>query len=388
MSKSTFNIIANGVWGPEGLSGGDNIFINFGKNLRKLGYEINVYTWEDGFELCQNHGFKKANFVLWKARRWKFLGFSGLYLIRTIKGCLEALKIKKTNGTVIVYAASDFWPDSLPAFLMSRRLKCPWIAGFYLFAPNPLSSVRNFFFWFTQKPIFWLISKCADLICVTSEPDIKPFIRAGRKASDLFIVKGGIDYQHLKQFQNFGEKIYDAVFVGRFHPQKGVLEMIDMWKIVTNKMPDTKLAVIGVGPLENKMKEKVGKYNLTKNIDFLGPLIGEAKNKILQRSKIFLHPVIYDSGGMAPADGLACGLPGVSFDLPVFKSYYPKGFLHAKIGDISDFADKIICLLGNQGLYQNLSREAVEEAKNWDWEKKTAQFVEQLSRLNFQNGKK
>lgn len=391
MGKFSFNIIANGVWGPEGLSGGDNIFINFARILTKLGHKVEIFTWEDGFELCQNHGLKEVKFHLWPARKFKFLGFTGLYLIRTLKGCFEALRMRKQvqhdRKTIVyskknfVYSASDFWPDALPAFLMSRRLKGCWVAGFYLFAPNPLKgyggnfSFKNFLFWLSQKPIFWLISRYANLICVTSQPDREPFIKAGRKKSDIFVIKGGIDYQHLKEFQEPVEKIYDAVFVGRFHPQKGVVEMIEAWKEVVKKLPGACLALIGVGPMEEAMRKKVKEYGLEKNIQFFGPLIGDEKNKIISQSKIFLHPVVYDSGGMAPVDGLACGLPGVCFDLPVLRFYYHRGFLRAKIGDLGDFSRLIIRLLLEEKLYRQMRNEAISEAKTWDWQNRLVSFL-------------
>ncbi len=378
MGKTTFNIVANGVWGPEGLSGGDNIFINFGRFLRKLGHAVDIYTWEDGVELCRNHGLKEVNFHLWPARKYGFLGFPGLYLLRAVKGCFEVLKMKKTNGKTIVYSSSDFWPDSIPAFLMSRRLNAPWIAGFYLFSPDPRKNIRNFLFWLTQKPIFWLITKYAKVICVTSEPDVEPFIKAGRLGTDILVIKGGIDYKNLEKFQQCKNKIYDAIFVGRFHPQKGVLEMIDIWKNVVTKIPSAKLAIIGVGPLEEKMKEKVRANKLEENVLFLGVLIGEEKNEELQKARIFLHPVVYDSGGMAPAEGLACGLPGVCFDLPVLRSYYNQGFIRAKIGDLSDYADRVTDLLENQKLYKKLSLEAIEEAKSWDWKERVNYFLDNI----------
>lgn len=385
-----FNIIANGVWGPEGLSGGDNIFINFAKILTKLGHQVEIFTWEDGFELCQNHRLKNVEFRLWRIRKFKFFGFAGLYLLRTIKGCWEVLRgwwksRKKRAEKIFVYSASDFWPDALPAFLMSRLLNAKWVAGFYLFAPKPLSGVRNFLFWLTQRPIFWLVSRCADLICVTSEPDVGPFLRSGRKENDIFVVKGGIDYRHFQKFQKPVGKTCEAIYVGRFHPQKGVMEMIEIWWEVIKKIPAAKLALIGVGPLEEAMREKIKAYHLEKNVDFLGPLIGDEKNKILQQAKIFLHPVIYDSGGMAPADGLACGLPGVCFDLPVLKTYYQRGFLRAKKGDFADFAKLIIKLLSEQELYVRMSNEAIKEAETWDWKKRLSDFLKKLEKNKFGN---
>jgi len=389
--KVSFNIIANAVLGYEGLSGGDNIFINFAKQLVKRGIKVNVFTWKHGYLMCKKNGLteNEVNFFLSGAGKFENLPFPVLYLIRTILGILKVKEIIKkgkiTKRAIVVYSASDFWPDSLPAFFFKKWMpKAKWIAGFYLFAPNPLrgfrgeKSFKNFFFWLTQKPIFWLVSKYADMICVTSEPDVAPFVKAGRKTADVFVVKGGVDYQHLKKFQKPAKKIYDAVFVGRFHPQKGVVEMIDIWNEVVKKKPLAKLAIIGLGDMEEKMRKKIKEYNLQGNIKFLGVMLGDDRNKILQQSKIILHPAVYDSGGMAAASGLACGLPGICFDLLVFKSYYPRGFLRAKIGDVKDFSQKVINLFEDDHLYNKMSREAIEEAKTWDWKIRADEIYQRL----------
>ena len=384
-----FNIIANAVMGYEGLSGGDNIFINFAKQLVKRGIEVNTFTWKHGFLMCRKNVLDKReiNFFLSPAGKFENLPFPILYLIRTILGIVKVREIIKKGkidkGKIIVYSASDFWPDSLPAFFFKKWVpQAKWVAGFYLFAPNPLRgfrgelSLKNFLFWLTQKPIFWLVSKYADLICVTSEPDVAPFIKTGRKTADIFVVKGGIDYQHLKQFQKPAKKIYDAVFVGRFHPQKGVVEMIDIWNEVVKQKPKAKLAVIGLGEMEKEMRRKIKEYKLEENVKFLGAMINNDRNKVLQQSKIILHPAVYDSGGMAAASGLACGLPGVCFDLSVFKTYYPQGFLRAKIGDTKEFGEKIINLLEDKDLYEKVRQQAIEEAKTWDWQKRIELFLD------------
>jgi glycosyltransferase involved in cell wall biosynthesis len=399
MEKLSFNIIANGVWGPEGLSGSDDIFINFAKVFQKKGYEVNLFTWEDGFEMCRDNGLKKANFYLIKLRRFQKFGFYPLYLLRTLAGVRKVKEAidsgKFKNKKVIVYSASDFYPDSIPGYFFKKWLpSAKWVAGFYLFAPHPFKGFRasyqrgltfpkfgDLVYWLSQKLIFWLVKKRADLICVTSQPDVKPFVKAGRKPKDILVVKGGIDYQPLKKFQKPVEKIYDAVFVGRFHPQKGVVEMVDIWQEVVRKRPRAKLAVIGLGPMEERMRQKIKKYRLEKKIKFLGPLLGDERNQILQQSRVVLHPAVYDSGGMAPASALACGLPGVSFDLPVFKTYYPQGFLRAKTGESKAFAAQILALLENKSLYAKMSREAIKEAQTWDWQARAELFLERIKSL-------
>jgi glycosyltransferase involved in cell wall biosynthesis len=395
--RLSVNIIANGVWGPEGLSGGDNIFINFAKVFQKLGHEVNLFTWEDGHEMCLDNGLKEVNFYLVKLRRFQKLGFYPLYLLRSLAGLKKVKEVitsgKLKNKKVVIYSASDFYPDSIPGLFFKKWFpKGKWIAGFYLFAPNPFKGFRGSYkkglvlpqfgdliYWLSQKPIFWLVKKYADLICVTSQPDVEPFIKAGRKKEDVFVVKGGINYQHLRKFQKPAKKLYDAVFVGRFHPQKGVVEMVDIWAEVVKGKPKAKLAVIGLGPMEEKMRQKIEKYKLEKNIKFLGIMLGDDKHRVFQQSKVILHPAVYDSGGMAPAAGLACGLPGVSFDLPVFRTYYPQGFLRVKTGDVKAFAKKIISLLENETLYAKISKEAIKEAITWDWQNRAQGFLKAIS---------
>jgi len=392
--KLSFNIVANGVWGYEGLSGGDDIFINFAKQLAKRNYEVNIFTWKHGYLMCRKNGLskKKVKFFLSQAGKYEKWLFPLLYLLRTFFGVFKIRELIGQgffqNKRVIVYSASDFYPDSIPAFFLSHWLKqAQWVAGFYLFAPSPLKGFRgelnlkNFFYWLTQKPIFGLVVKYADMICVTSKPDVAPFVRAGRKKKDIFVVKGGIDYQYFKRFQKPVKKIYDAVFVGRFHPQKGVIEMIDIWHEVVKRKPKAKLAIIGLGPMEGQMRKRIRKYNLGKNIKFLGVKLGDDRNRILQQSKIILHPAVYDSGGMAAASGLACGLPGICFDLPVFKTYYPRGFLRAKGGDIKDFAQKIIKLLENKRLHNKIRKEAIKEAESWDWDLRAEKFLKMIEGL-------
>ena len=82
---------------------------------------------------------------------------------------------------------------------------------------------------------------------------------------------------------------------------------------------------------------------------------------------------------MAAAEAMVCGLPGVSFDLPALRIYYPKGMLKAR--DEDDFAEKIIELLSNSLLYNKLSYEAQTWAKSWDWRLVAEQLLKKCQDL-------
>ncbi|VVB86553.1 Glycosyltransferase Gtf1 [uncultured archaeon] len=396
--KISIIIIANATLG-SGLSGGDRIFIELARRWAKSGYSIHIFVWEEGHDMCSRNDLENVDYTIWKAARYKSLGFVPVYLIRTINGFIGALKVQKIPDNVIVYSASDFLPDSIPAFALKLKFKdnINWIAGFYLFAPNPFSpdspytgvrKIKGLFYYLSQLPIYWIVRRYADAVFVTSEPDVKRFITGKRGKNGIMIIRGGVDIKPSTEYLNSKKVIpkekrkYDACFVGRLHPQKGVLELIDIWAKVCKTKPDAMLAMIGNGPLEKEVREKIKINNLEEKIDLFGFKDGSTKFEIFKMSKLMVHPAIYDSGGMAAAEGMAWGLPGVSFDLEALRTYYPKGMLKVPPGDIMGFADCILELLRDENIYTNTAIDARSLIiEKWNWEKRANEIMNNLKIL-------
>jgi glycosyltransferase involved in cell wall biosynthesis len=401
MKRDSFEIkiIANWSQG-RALSGGDRIFIELSRCWARLGVKVTLFVSKEGYKICQRVRLDEVSYIVWSSDRFNKFGVLLNYLARTLRSCYEALKCSLDSQNLIIYSSSDFWPDSLPVLIMRLRNKgVKWIAAFYLFAPKPWQRdspykggkfLTGFFYWLTQLPIYWFIKRYADMIFVTSEPDREKFIKAGRRSEEVIVVQGGVDTSKATQYLTSGEikeKEYDACFVGRFHPQKGVLELIDIWREVCNIKPDAKLAMIGIGDLEGEVKERIKRRELERNIDLLGFKDGEEKYEIFKRSKVILHPAVYDSGGMAAAEAMAWGLPGVSFDLEALKTYYPKGMLKVPCYNLKAFAEKVIKLLEDRELYKKTQREAIELAREWDWDKKSGEILKSIMRLFIEESK-
>ena len=307
------------------------------------------------------------------------------YLKRVVQGVLHALRFRMPDsGTNLLYTASDFWPDALPGLVMFLRNKvnCRWVAGFYLFAPNPLKgfeekgswhlpSIKNLLYWASQMPIYYLVKRFADAVFVTSEPDVERFVTRKRTPAKVIVVRGGVDVSRSETHnveRDPGQRSYDAVFVGRFHPQKGVVELIDIWKMVCERIPGARLALIGIGPLEEEVGRKISESGLQRQIDLLGFLDGEPKYEVFQNSRLILHPALYDSGGMAAAEGMAFGLPGVAYDLVALRSYYPQGMAKVPVGKPDAFAETVVELLNDEKAQLELGRQARELIHHeWSW---------------------
>lgn len=374
----------------EGLSGGDNIFIELAKCWSSFGTSVIVFVFEDGCEICRRSGLAGVEYRVCKAGKGiRFLPL--LFVFRTLYAIIAVLREKSRGKPALVYSASDFWPDSIPAFIFSRMHRySQWIAGFYMFAPRPfkadfpyrgLNVIRGILYYVTQVPIFLLVKRFADFVFVTSEPDVEKFVTKRRARDDIVVVKGGIDLELVNSVPEPPSKQFDAVFMGRFHPQKGILELVDIWDLVVKKRPRAKLAIIGDGYLRSEIEAKIRQHNLGDRIVLFGYKFGKEKVEIFRSSRVVLHPATYDSGGMSSCEAMSCGLPGVSFDLEALRTYYPKGMLKAKCFDFQEFADNIIRLLTDKELYYRLSKDSLDLVwEEWDWDKRSRVVYDCLTR--------
>ena len=369
MTKILF--IANNNIG-SGQSGGDTIFLNFAKYWPN----ITLFGGEETKNLLNR--FKLKN----KFIKIDSLSHYNLFIHQIRRTILGIIKIKHLKFYNFVYTVSDFYPDLLPGlYYKILHPKTKLICGYYLFAPNPFDKkspyiqtnqfIKGLFYYLSQRLSLFFVRIYADIVFVTSDPDIKYFPN-----KKVVVIQGGVDLPpNIKS-----KKIYDAVFMGRLHPQKGVLGLIDIWKYVIAQKPKAKLALIGDGGLESQIKQKIKKYKLENNITMFGFKSGTEKYKIFSQAKIAVHPAIYDSGGMAVAEAMSMGLPGVSYDLEALLTYYPKGMIKTKCFDQKQFANNIIKLLDNKSLFDQTKKDALKLINDvWLWPKRAKKIYENIS---------
>lgn len=375
------------------LSGGDQIFLNLIKN------------WQQHFQICLLASpeairlqklFSNSNICTLTTctpSPIRTLSTLNLFLHHFFR-FYNGLKFSLNNFNLFrkydyIYTSSDFYGDiifGLVAKISNPRIH--WICGYYLLAPNPLNPhspyntlnhpFRGLIYYLAQIPTKFIANCFANTMFVTSQPDIAYF-----KNKQTFIIQGGVYIPTSTQISKMSpvqKRKYDVLYIGRLHTQKGILEFIKIWRLVVNKLPFSQLAIIGDGELAPKISSEIINQKLTKNVSLLGFKNGQSKFKIIKNSKIIVHPATYDSGGMAAAEAMAWGLPGVSYDLPALKTYYPDGMVKTKCFNQVDFANNILRLLNDSHFYQTVSDKARNLIiNNWSWEQRFSKIYQILT---------
>ena len=100
--------------------------------------------------------------------------------------------------------------------------------------------------------------------------------------------------------------------VGRFMKQKNHKFIIDIFYELYKRNNNYKLILIGQGPLQNEIEEKVKQLKIENNVLFLG----QKKDvyKYYQAMDLFLFPSLYEGLGIAVIEAQTSGLPCVVSD--------------------------------------------------------------------------
>ena len=147
----------------------------------------------------------------------------------------------------------------------------------------------------------------------------------GNKAFDqgeVKIIHNAIDVEKFKFDEvarkklrkEFGIKDSTVVIghVGRFVQQKNHTFLVDVFKEYHKKNPDSKLLLVGSGPLEDKIKKKVEKLGLKDSVLFLGQR--DDINKLYSVMDVFCLPSLYEGLPVVGVEAQAAGLPCVFSD--------------------------------------------------------------------------
>ncbi|MFX1375554.1 MAG: glycosyltransferase [Promethearchaeota archaeon] len=181
----------------------------------------------------------------------------------------------------------------------------------------------------------------------------------------------GIDLRKIKQFSK--EKIddYESMFqnseilkfitVGRLSGEKGHKYLIEAFAKVKKEIPNSKLFILGEGPLKPQLERQVRINHLENDVFLLG--FKNNPYKYISKANIFVLSSLHEGLPWALIEALACHLPIISTNCETG----PKEILAngkygilTKVADSSDLAEKMISLAKDKNSRESFSRKSID----------------------------
>lgn len=187
--------------------------------------------------------------------------------------------------------------------------------------------------------------------------------------------QGGEDYDH-EVLALKGEGYKMVLFLGRITVQKGPDYFLKAAKRVLEHEPKTIFIVAGSGDMEGQMIREAAEMGIGDKVFFTGFLRGNERSRIFRSADLFVMPSVSEPFGLVPLEALIEGDTPVLISKQSGVSEVLQNALKVDFWDIDDMANKIIAVLRNEPLSDQLTSYGKKEARGLTWEKAAKKIIE------------
>ncbi len=139
------------------------------------------------------------------------------------------------------------------------------------------------------------------------------------------------------------------VFLGRLVSDKGVDTLLQALIDLKNRNVPFTCTIIGTGPDRELLENMSAEYGLASQVDFIGPLTGEALVRVLNQHQLMVIPSKWkEPFGVVALEGIACGcIPIGSQGGGLIDAIGPCGVTFEN-SNVNELSEKLYYLLTNQ----------------------------------------
>jgi phosphatidylinositol alpha-mannosyltransferase len=198
---------------------------------------------------------------------------------------------------------------------------------------------------------------------------------------DYKVIPNGVDvdrFQRAVPVARWQDGTRNILFVGRFEPRKGALDMLKAHRLLRKTGCDCRLLVVGSGPQEREARRYVATRRL-RGVEFLGRVSDDEKAQLFRTADVFVSPATgRESFGIVLLEAMSAGAPIVASDIHGYKGVVRRGreALLVPPRDPKAIATSVARLLSDRDLAERMSIAGVARAEEFSWPRVTAKVEE------------
>ncbi|WP_396168119.1 glycosyltransferase [Flavobacterium sp.] len=227
--------------------------------------------------------------------------------------------------------------------------------------------IRNNFFRLLDKVFYKGYHK---IVCITKEVLHVLLNHTQFNSNRFIIIKNGVDVSRIFDSKKLSineidrqHKIGDkyVIQVSSFHEPKDHWTLLQSLKFLPTNI---KLVMVGVGNLQNDVREKAIREGFNDRVFFLGQRMDVPQ--LLKTADIVVLSSKYEGLSLSSIEGMASGNPFIASDVPGLSEIAGGAGVLFEFGKADELAFKINELLTNPDLYQKVAQACQERAKQYD----------------------
>jgi glycosyltransferase involved in cell wall biosynthesis len=352
------------------IGGVKQVVEELGERYVKQGHEVHVFTsdWDKEKRIKETEEIINGVHVHRCRHVWRvanFMTFWPSLFPKLMKGKFDVIHSHLFAHPHFVMSAIAAKLKGIPHI---HTTHCPW-------SDAPRSFLGKMGLIFSYNVVSRVALRFTDKILAITPWEIKFIKRFGGNEKQIQVMPNGmpeIFFKTIKKndFKKKNEISGDLVlFFGRLSPTKRPDNFVEIAKLVLKERPKTKFVIRGPDEgLRELTKQKIGNEKRIK-------LMKETRDKeeivkMYQAADMYVLPSYREGLPLTLFEAMASDLPIVASPvngIPYEMKDPENGFL-VKWDDFPGFAKKIIELLDNKKLREEIGKNNMKKAKNYTWE--------------------
>ncbi|HYO43483.1 MAG TPA: glycosyltransferase family 4 protein [Candidatus Limnocylindrales bacterium] len=194
---------------------------------------------------------------------------------------------------------------------------------------------------------------------------------------DYKVIPNGVDidrFQKAVPLTRWQDGTPNILFVGRFEPRKGLLELLKAYRLLRRTGVEARLLIVGGGPQEREARRYVATRSL-QGVHFLGRVSDDERNQLFRTADVYCSPATgRESFGIVLLEAMAAGAPIVASDIHGYKGVVRRGreALLVPPKDHKELALALARLVEDRELAAAMSAAGPLRAEEFSWPRVTA----------------
>ena len=205
--------------------------------------------------------------------------------------------------------------------------------------------------------------------------------RYGIRAGKVTVAHNGIEWAGPEPPPRRPHRTRVVLFLGRITMQKGPEFFLRTAAYVLARMDHVKFIVAGWGDMGPHLVELAANMGLGRKVFFTGFLRGKQVESAFRHADVYIMPSVSEPFGLTALEAVRYGVPVIISRNSGAAEVLLRGALKVDFWDVYDTADKVLAVLNNPTLADELRRHAAAEVRRLTWDKTARRCVHVYAQL-------
>jgi len=201
----------------------------------------------------------------------------------------------------------------------------------------------------------------------------------GLQSDKIEIIPNGVEVNQFadkveeiraQEMPDTGDTDRIILYVGRLVNEKGVQVLLEAVPMIADSVPNVKLAIVGTGPSEEMLKDKISQLGLWDKVTMYGFVTDDMRNELYAKASVAVVPSLYEPFGITALEAMAAKVPLVVSNVGGLDEIVKHEFNGMKFNSANpnELAANVIRLLTFPELREHVVKNAYRDVVlNYDW---------------------